>query len=161
MNKRTDLRGLGRWNEEYDMRIKKNVIDTISVSVAGLPYETGGILGSHDKIVIDEVVMDVWESSNAKPCAYSPHVYFLNQNIDLWQKSGISFMGMFHTHFVGVETLSCGDIKYIKAIMNAMPQRVGFLYFPIFVLPNEKLICYKAERVDGTVCIQRDELIVE
>lgn len=143
------------------MRILKSVIDTINDSISGLPPETGGILGSHDNELIDEVVMDSPVPTNTRPCSYFPNVDFLNQNIKLWQDNGISFAGIFHTHFAGVKTLSCGDRKYINAIMCAMPQQINGLYFPVFVLPDRELVCYKAIRTNGIIDIQAEELVIE
>ena len=143
------------------MRISKSVIDTINNSISDLPPETGGILGSHDNELIDEVIMDSPDPTNTRPCSYFPNVVFLNQNIKLWQDKVISFAGIFHTHFGGVKTLSCGDRKYINAIMCAMPQQITSLYFPVFVLPDRELVCYKAICSNGIVDICAEDIIVE
>lgn len=143
------------------MKILKSVISTINDSISGLPPETGGILGKHDNELIDEVVMDSLEPANTRPCSYFPNVVFLNQNIKLWQDDGILFAGIFHTHFGGVKTLSCGDRKYINAIMRAMPQQINTLYFPVFVLPDRELVCYKATRSNGIIDIQAEELVIK
>lgn len=143
------------------MRIKKSVIDIINDSVTGLAQETGGILGSSDNILIDEIVMDIVDSENTRPCSYFPNVDFLNQNIQSWKKKGIAFKGIFHTHFVGVKTLSQGDREYIRAIMNAMPLSVDSLYFPVFVLPNRVLIGYRAKKRNGKIEISGEEIFIE
>ena len=143
------------------MRILKSVIDTINDSILDMPPETGGILGSHDNELIDEVIMDSPGPTNTRPCSYFPNVDFLNQNIKLWQDNGISFAGIFHTHFAGVKTLSWGDKKYIDAIMKSMPSYIEYLYFPIFVLPDRELVCYKAIRTNGIIDIQAEELVIE
>lgn len=143
------------------MRISKSVIDTINNSISDLPPETGGILGSYDKELIDEVVIDSPSPTNTRPCSYFPNVDFLNQNIKLWQDNGISFAGIFHTHFAGVKTLSSGDKKYIDAIMKSMPSYIEYLYFPIFVLPDRELVCYKAIRSNKIIDIQTENLVIE
>lgn len=143
------------------MRITKAVITNINRSVTGLSLETGGILGSHDGKMIDEVVMDILAEKSERPCSYSPNVDFLNQNIRSWQEQNISFMGIFHTHFMSVKTLSCGDKKYITEIMNAMPDDITYLYFPIFVLPDRILVCYKAHKTADTVEIISEQLQIE
>lgn len=143
------------------MRILKSVIDTINNLVSDQPLETGGILGGHDNELIDEVVMDLPDSTNTRPCSYFPNVDFLNHTIEKWQKNGVFFRGIFHTHFVGVKTLSCGDKKYINAIMNAMPSSVDSLYFPVFVLPNRELVCYRAIKRHRTVEICYEEIYFE
>lgn len=142
------------------MKILKSVLDIINNSVADFPPETGGILGSSDGLIIDKVVMDEYDLNNQKFCSYFPNVKFLNSNIEIWQKNGIDFKGIFHTHFFGVETLSDGDKQYIDAIMKAMPESVKELYFPIFVLPNRELFCYKAKKNDSGTEISFDETVL-
>lgn len=143
------------------MKVKKSVIDIINYSVSDMPHETGGILGSHNNNVLDEVVVDLPDTTNTRPCSYFPNVDFLNQHIKSWQDNGISFAGIFHTHFCGVKTLSCGDRKYINAIMCAMPQYINTLYFPLFVLPDRELVCYKAVRSNEIIDIQAEDLVIE
>lgn len=140
------------------MKISNSIIDIINNSVLDYPQETGGILGSTDDDVIDRIVMDIPAENGESKCSYTPDVEFLNQKIVEWQTAEIAFMGIFHTHFVGVETLSCGDKSYINAIMKSMPMEIEFLYFPIFVLPDKRLICYKAQRKGNCVEIVRDEM---
>ena len=143
------------------MRVSKSVIDIINNSISNQPYETGGILGSHDNKLIDEVVIDLPNHTNTRPCSYFPNVDFLNKNIESWQNRDIFFIGIFHTHFGGAKNLSCGDKKYICAIMDAMPRQIEYLYFPIFVLPNRELVCYKAMRLNGIVDIQAEDSVIE
>ena len=143
------------------MRISKSVIEIINNTISNQPYEMGGILGSHDNKLIDEVIIDVPNHTNIRPCSYFPNVDFLNQSIESWQDSEIYFIGIFHTHFGGAKNLSRGDKKYISAIMDAMPPQINYLYFPIFVLPNRELVCYKAIRLNGIVDIQAEDLVIE
>ena len=143
------------------MRILKSVIDMIDSLVSAQPPETGGIIGSTNGELIDKVVMDVPESPGEYMCYYAPNVDFLNENIEIWQNKGIEFKGVFHTHFVGVETLSYSDKQYIIAIMKAMPEEIKYLYFPIFVLPDRKMVCYKASLKNCNIEITRDELKIK
>jgi len=143
------------------MIIDKNTYNLINSSITGEPPETGGIIGSTDGELIDKVVMDVPESPGEYMCYYAPNVDFLNKNIEIWQNEGIEFKGVFHTHFVGVETLSCSDKQYIVAIMRAMPEEIKYLYFPIFVLPDQKMVCYKASLNDCDIEIVRDEVRIK
>ena len=143
------------------MKISIEILDIIKKSTDGCPYEIGGILGSSNGEIIDSVVIDKPDTKPLRRCSYEPNVECLNQNIDLWQDNGVSFKGIFHTHFGGVKTLSCGDVKYINTIMEAMPSQIEYLYFPIFVLPDCKLISYRASITDGKVHIQEDILTIE
>lgn len=142
------------------MRILKSVIDTINNSISDQPSETGGILGGRGNELIDEIVMDSQNPYVSKKCSYSPNIVFLNQNIELWQSNGTAFKGIFHTHYYGIKTLSCGDKKYISEIMRALPECLNYLYFPVFVLPDRELICYKAIRTNEIICIQEEPLII-
>ena len=62
------------------MRISKSVTDVINNSISNQPYEMGGILGSHDNKLIDEVIIDVSNPTNIRPCSYFPNVDFLNKH---------------------------------------------------------------------------------
>lgn len=143
------------------MEISQSIIDIINASILDLPVETGGILGSQNGNLINEVVLDLQEPSAAKRCSYSPNVAFLNRNIELWQKEDVVFKGIFHTHYFGVKTLSCGDRAYINEIMLSMPEGVNSLYFPVYVMPERQMICYKAVRTGKTVCIQTEKVVIE
>lgn len=139
-----------------DLKILKSVIAAMDAAVQ--PYEIGGILGMRKGDVIDEVAMDVISSIPVRQCSYTPNVNYLNQVLEQWQKNEIIFRGIFHIHFAGVRTLSEGDRKYIEAIMQAMPEDIDYLYFPIFVLPKRELVCYKAVFINGCIDI-RDEKV--
>ena len=143
------------------MKVKKSVLDKINSNILDMPPEIGGIIGSHDSNLVDEIVIDQLNQANVRPCSYYPNVDFLNQTIEGWQENNINFMGVFHTHFVGVKTLSCGDKKYIDAIMKSMPPYIEYLYFPIFVLPDRELVCYKAKKQNGIVDICYEDIYIE
>ena len=143
------------------MIITKSAMDIIHGSVTDLPPETGGLLGSSDGMCVDTIVMDRYGTQNVKLCSYCPNVTFFNQCIRQWQDQNIIFMGIFHTHFVGVRTLSSGDREYINAIMSAMPEQIDVLYFPLYVLPDRQLVCYKAKRTDKGICIEQEDVMIE
>lgn len=135
------------------MKISSEVVEIVNNSISGFSSETGGILGSRNQDVIDEVVMDLQNERSESRCTYSPNVDYLNRQIVSWQERGIDFKGMFHTHFAGVRTLSDSDKDYIERIMMAMPLQITTLYFPVFVLPDREFVCYKAERLNGKIVI--------
>ena len=142
------------------MKISKTVLNEINNLISDNPPETGGILGSKDNNIITDVIMDKIKNSSDKICCYEPNVDYFNQHIDKWVKKGIAFKGIFHTHFVGVKTLSCADKKYISAIMENMPEEITYLYFPVFVLPNRELVCYRAEKTNKEIKIYYENVIV-
>ena len=142
------------------MRISKAVLQSINEFISDTPPETGGILGSRTHNVVEAVAFDLPNTESTRPCAYFPNVDFLNHTIQLWQEDGIRFLGIFHTHFASVKTLSNGDIQYIRQIMQAMPASIEYLYFPVFVLPDRELVCYRAIRTKDGVKIVREPTII-
>ena len=135
------------------MKISKNVLYKLNNLISDNPPETGGILGSKDNNIITDIIMDEIKKPSYKICCYEPNVDFLNHHIDKWLEKGISFKGVFHTHFVGIKTLSRADKKYISTIMNNMPEEIAYLYFPVFVLPDRKMVCYRAEKTKKEIKI--------
>jgi len=142
------------------MKITKTVLYELNNMISDNPPETGGILGSKYDNIITDVIMDKVNKSSDKICCYEPNVDFLNQHINKWCEKGIDFKGIFHTHFVGVKTLSCADKIYISVIMKNMPAEITYLYFPVFVLPNREFVCYKAEKSDKEIKISCEDVIV-
>lgn len=139
------------------MLISRQALDIISTSVADTPPEIGGIMGSLDGRTVTEIIMDEPEGQRYN-CYYAPNVRFLNNSISSWQQSEVEFMGVFHTHYAGVKTLSSADVKYITSIMNAMPEEIKSLYFPVFVLPQREMICYKAIKELSNVSIESEKI---
>lgn len=142
------------------MTITSDLLEIINRSIADYPPESGGILGSGNGEIIDNVVFDIPDHESSMGCAYSPDVDFLNKSIKQWSGDGIRFMGIFHTHFYGVQTLSCADKHYIDTIMQAMPEEINCLYFPVYVLPERKFVGYSATRKSGCVEIQQEILYI-
>lgn len=140
------------------MNILEDIYQYICNSVPSIPPEIGGILGSVDGVVC-KCQIDPGHPQSCG-CFYSPNVDILNKILNSWQRDGILFFGIFHTHFFGVQTLSDGDIAYINAILQAMPSYIHELYFPVVVLPEKRMIPYLATRNGKTVDIKTDELII-
>lgn len=139
------------------MKISSTAYNHLNSLIRASPPEIGGILGSSDGDCITDIILDV-PSENAYTCAYSPNVNFLNSCIADWLSDGKRFMGLFHTHFFGINTLSDADKEYIITIMHVMPDSISELYFPIFVLPERELICYKALKTGSDIHISKEHL---
>lgn len=143
------------------MKISTTAYNHLNSSIRASPPETGGILGSNDGDVITDIVLDIVldiPSETTYTCAYSPNVTFLNTCISDWLSEGKHFKGIFHTHFFGIKTLSSADKEYISIIMHSMPDSITELYFPIFVLPNQELICYKANKTGSELQLTQETL---
>jgi len=140
------------------MKIRKEIYEQIIRRQNTEPPETGGIIGGRDGIVDAEFFDE--GSRTQRLCSYTPNVKVLNRVIEDWQRRGISFMGIYHTHFCDVETLSVGDRYYIEKILKNMPAEIARLYFPLVVMPKRKMICYYAEFLSGQAVVRRDNLII-
>lgn len=140
------------------MKIKKAIYDKILNFCPDVPPETGGIIGQQNGIIgFAEFDSGAIQMESA---VYVPDVEKLNSVIEKWNSSGIEFVGMFHSHQIGQETLSGDDIEYIKTIFDSMPDSITELYFPI-VIPKSHIISYKAIRKNHRICIEKDSVVIK
>ena len=128
---------------EIAVNINKEVYSKILDIIPTIPPETGGILGGKNDIITN-FVFDTG-LPNGDIGHYYPDIDKLNSCILDWQKHGIKFYGIVHSHLNHEKSLSLGDEVYIKEIMFAMPTDIKTLYFPI-VFPRKEIIPYRAER---------------
>lgn len=135
------------------MKILKSVYDSILRNSLNPPPESGGILGGSN-FMITCYIPDIHNTGNGYDI-YIPNVEFLNRTITDWKTKGITFYGMYHTHFPKGNELSNGDKEYIHQIMRANQHTK--LYFPI-VIPNQKMVCYCAEILDSQLVISRQAI---
>lgn len=135
------------------MKIKTAIYYQILDNCPCTPVEVGGIIGADDEVInhfaIDE---DGFEYGR-----YSPNTEYLNQIISEWENKGISFWGIYHSHYPSGEKLSNADVEYIKAIMLSVGDYYKELYFPV-VIPKKKIFSYKAKLNDGVVIISNDQI---
>lgn len=146
------------------MNITRNIYEQIINNVPADPPESGGILGTDKSgdIRFAEFDEGLHNGSYSKKCIYAPDVEFMNVCIKKWEELGIQFCGIFHTHFHGVSSMSKGDMRYIYRIMDAMPQTIEKLYFPIIVLPGREMKAYYCLRERKRLRILCDDIeIVE
>lgn len=140
------------------MKIQKIIYDEILKYTPVVPPETGGIIGQQNGIIcFAEFDSGTVQRESA---VYVPNVEKLNSVIEKWNSSGIEFVGMFHSHPIGQETLSGDDIEYIKTVFDSMPDSVMKLYFPI-VIPKSHIISYKAIRENHRICIEKDSVVIK
>ena len=139
------------------MRIYKEIYDLIADTAQGAcDHEIGAVLGADRGDDICEVVFDRIE--DIKRYMYTPNVEYLNEVIERWQRW--RFAGILHSHLNNQSTLSSADKAYIEAIIMAMPPDIDFLYFPIYVMPENKLYGYKAERLLNRVIILEEPVSI-
>ena len=137
------------------MRIYESVLNTIIASTPLVPPESGGILGGRNNL-ISCYVMDNRDDVDAG-AIYVPDTAVLNRAIREWKQEEIELYGLYHTHFANGLTLSSGDKVYIAKIMDNLPKRIQYLYFPI-VLPRERMIAYCAGFEGGKIRITSEEI---
>lgn len=134
----------------------KEVVNEILENVNTSPPETGGIIGMKENVVCK---MEYDEGKRTyRACSYYPNVDRLNEIIFGWQKTGIQFVGLYHTHYFGVSSLSEGDELYIKQIMFKMPDNIKKLLFPIVVMPQKEIVLYSALKDGHGVIIEVEEI---
>lgn len=136
------------------MKISRYIYDQM-LHLPCVPPEIGGILGSKNE-EIDELVLDIAKPSYSNSI-YVPNVSFLNKCIDKWINEGIVFKGMFHTHALNWLELSSDDKKYIIQIMNAMPDSITKLFFPL-VFPQNFIKVFCAEKRNNQIIISEEEI---
>ena len=132
---------------EASMKITRDVIVKIESLREYSDRECGAVLGSSDGEVIDFAELDVPQICDR--FAYSPDIGYLNKVIAGWRSCGIEFRGLLHTHLFDVPDLSESDRVYIDTIIRAAPDGYDGLLFPVFVLPDARLLAYYAERTAG------------
>ena len=140
------------------MRICRSVFDEIINIAIETPPEIGGIIGG-DREIVKNHYLDIGVNSD-RACSYTPNVSLLNTIIAEWAAEGIQFMGIYHTHFFNVQTLSDGDIRYINRILLSMPTEIDSLYFPLVVFPGRTMVCFKAVKEAGGVEICNDNVVL-
>lgn len=134
------------------MFIYENVLCQLLNFVPDVPPETGGILGG-----TGGVVSRFWLDVGNQYDIYVPNVEKINQIISDWQKAGIEFYGIFHSHSESNKSLSLADKRYIVKIMRSMPPQVTCLYFPL-VFPKVRVVPYRAEISNQCVTIVQETI---
>lgn len=140
------------------MKIKHSVLKELLQGIHDKGYETGGILGGRNGIVTSFLQDEGMPSKYC--CEYIPNVDLLNQTIETWSDDNIEFMGIYHTHYHDIKTLSKGDCEYITNIMDAMPDEISELFFPLVVFPQKEVVVYSAYKNDSSCHIALDKLSI-
>ncbi len=126
------------------------------INLPEVPPESGGIIGSKDGVGV-ALCEDVF--SGKSHFSYSPNVRFLNNVIEKWAKEEISLYAIYHTHVEKGYGLSEQDKDYIDKILRTISDMKKSLYFPI-VIPNDKIVVYKAIYYNGALNIEQNKLII-
>lgn len=138
------------------MKITQSIYEKILNKYPIPPPEQGGILGIRNGVVCKyyhDITCTITESS-----VYELDVDSLNEKIEEWERKGIEFAGIIHSHMLGQDTLSSGDKAYIKTLFNNLPEWIKELYFPIVIPKTKQVVSYIAKRYNENVIIQQDEI---
>ena len=138
------------------MKIYRDVLDEIK-KAATLDYEIGGAIGVDvDSGIISRAFVD--SRSPPNKYTYMPNVSLINKVVKSWKNE--TFIGLFHSHLSNNQnSLSARDKNYICEIMKAMPLNVEYLYFPLLVLPENRIYGFKAIRTSKNQILICDESV--
>ena len=89
---------------------------------------------------------------------YVPNTAFLNDCIKKWADAGIEFCGVVHSHPAGQDTMSSGDLDYIKALyeVNSGLEKT----FSPLVIDGCDMIVYEVKRNGDRIIVLPDSLEV-
>ena len=142
------------------MKITRQMYDEIISQTSDFYKETGGIIGGNNGVISIQM-FDTGSESDCM-CRYTPSTKILNDTIKHWQESELEFMGLYHTHFHSVSTLSDSDRECIKQILINMPSSITTLFFPVVVLPDKTIVSYKASYNNQLreLAITEDDIVI-
>ena len=60
-----------------------------------------------------------------------------------------------------VESLSPGDKLYIGQILEAMPEEITCLYFPVVKMPEREMVVYRASNDHGKIKIEKEPILYQ
>lgn len=137
------------------MVIAEDVYYRIIHSFCEVPPEEGCVLGEQNGVIcaakLDPGVLQM------RKAVYIPDTRMINAVISSWAELGIHFAGIAHSHPNGQNTLSGDDVVYIHSIMQAMPDHVEKLYFPL-VFSGDKMISFVAKKNGAGIEIFPDDI---
>lgn len=122
-----------------EIRMAYSAYREIMLSIASQKPETGGILlGPIEKGEVTEFYFDKRGSCTAS--TYSPDHKGLSRMMKTeWLPSGIDMKGFVHSHPGRLDSLSVGDLSYIRRLLLAN-EDMGAFIAPI-VIPREFRMC--------------------
>ena len=121
------------------VKIAHSVCKDIMLTIGARPAESGGILlgpvGTND---VTDFFFD--NGSDCTGVTYSPDCVTLRQKMkDEWLPAGIDMKGFVHSHPGSLDSLSAGDIVYIKRLLNKNEDMTMFIA-PIVIPPEFRLM---------------------
>lgn len=125
-----ERRSANRRGDTPVFRIDRRVLNAVLRTIGIRRAETGGAIGAHSGA--DKITAYAFDrSSRSSPVTYSPDYEALNALFKAqWNPRGIRLQGFIHSHPPGLLRPSSGDLRYARAILDAI-QDLDFLWLPI------------------------------
>lgn len=135
------------------LRIKKSVWNDIIHSIGESIPERGGIIGTHNNII----VAFYFDPSYSSKGEYIPSVDLLNSVINEWEKEDIHFCGIVHSHEYNHNRPSLGDKIYAEKMYQNGKKK---LYYPIVTIEdNIKISFYSYNHENNNFDIETVKII--
>lgn len=144
-------------HNEADIRITRSCYkEMLTYLCASRSGERGGMLGAKGDLLC-RFYPDV-DAGSSSFC-YTPCTAKLDKQRLAWQKSGIVFCGIAHSHLSNDSRLSKDDRHYIRRIHETLGGK--HLFFPVVAIGHDRI---GHDRVDVSFFaahLQQQELIIE
>jgi proteasome lid subunit RPN8/RPN11 len=120
------------------INMTREAFDKMMFAICPRPAERGGLLlgqvGSPD---VSDFFFDA--GGNVTGVSYSPDYLTLNKKMkEEWIPAGLDMKGFVHSHPGSLDTLTHGDLVYIKKLLTANPDMSMFIA-PIIIPPEFRL----------------------
>jgi hypothetical protein len=117
------------------IKINRKAFYELMHQLSSRPAERGGILlGPVGTNYITHFYFD--RGGICTPGTYSPDCVTLNRKLrQLWRPAGLEIKGIAHSHKGNLDSLTAGDMSYIKRLLSRNPHMNTFIA-PV-VLPNQ------------------------
>lgn len=120
------------------IRISRKALEEIRKSLGSRYYETGGLLGSNNKDVIDTFFFD--EGRVESTIEYFPYVELWQKQLAAWETTKITFRGIIHSH-VSNDRLSDRDMNMAREIIKI--NSLQSILMPIYLINRQEIIWYE------------------
>ena len=112
--------------------------------------ESGGLLGSASRGIIDEYIFDPGKLEST--IEFAPNVDYMQRILMRWSNQGIRFLGIIHSHIMG-SALSDRDILMARRILECN-EHIDYILMPVFTIMDQRITWYKV----GNNCVNAIEV---
>lgn len=123
---------MGEYAVVRDLVIETRAWQQMLGTVAVQEPETGGIIGGRGNVV-SRFHFDALASADIN--SYHPDAASLNEVIQAWQKEGVQFLGVVHSHMRQPRYPSVNDLAYARSVLNLNRNVLKSVVFILFVCP--------------------------